>query len=221
MNVTLTIAEEVLLLVIDEESGKIQDRLPVHSLRNAVAGALLMELALGNRIDTDLRQLFVTDQTPLGEPVLDRALARIVADGQHRPIGHWVGLFAEEYDSLQPRLLDRLVQRGILERRKGKLFWVYGSRRYPVVEGRPLRDVKRRIMEVLMSDVIPDPRDIVIICLADACALWRGLIHKRELGRLEPRIAQIVKLDLIGQSVARTIHGLQDAARGLEAKWFK
>ena len=72
-----------------------------------------------------------------------------------------------------------------------------------------------------MSDVIPDPRDIVIICLADACALWRGLIHKFELGRLEPRIAQIVKLDLIGQSVVRTIHELQDAARGLEAKWFK
>ena len=100
MNVTLTIAEEILLLVIDEESGKIQDRLPVHSLRNAVAGALLMELTLSNRIDSDLHQLFVTDQTPLGEPVLDRALARIVADGQRRPISHWVGLFAEEYDSL-------------------------------------------------------------------------------------------------------------------------
>ena len=37
---------------------------------------------------------------------------------------------------------------------------------------------------------------------------------------MEPRIAQIVKLDLIGQSVTRTIRELQDATRGLEAKWF-
>ena len=217
----LTIAEEILLLVLDEGTGKFQARLPVHSLRHAVSGALLMELALHDRIDTDLHQLFVISPAPLGEPVLDRALARIVEQPGNQPTGHWVGVFAEEYDSLQPQLLDRLVQRGILARREDRLLWVFGSRRYPVVEGRPLRDVKRRMMEVLMSAVIPDPRDVVIICLADACALWRSLIHPRELPGLGPRIAQIVKLDLIGQSVTRTIRKLQDATRGLEAKWFK
>ena len=216
----LTIAEEILLLVLDEETGKVQARMPVHSLRNAVSGALLMELALHDRIDTDLQQFFVISPEPLGEPVLDRTLARIVAEGGNRPTSHWVGRFAEDYDSLQPQLLDRLVERGILARREGRLLWVFGSRRYPVVEGRPLRDIKRRIMEVLLSDIVPDPRDVVIICLADACALWHSLIHPRELAGMEPRIAQIVRLDLIGQSVTRTIRELQDATRGLEAKWF-
>ena len=37
---------------------------------------------------------------------------------------------------------------------------------------------------------------------------------------LEPRIAQVVKLDLIGQSVAATIRELQDATRGEEARWI-
>ena len=217
----LTIAEEVLLLVIDEESGKFRARLPAHSLRNAVSGALLMELALHNRIDTDLHQLMVIDPVPLGEPLLDRALARIVADGVPRPTAHWVGIFAEEYDTLQPQLLSRLVQGGILERREGRLLRGFGSRRYPVLEGGPLRAVKRRMMEVLTSDVIPAPRDVVIICLADACALWRGLFHSRELPAMQPRIAQVVRLDLIGQAVTRTIRELQDATRGLEAKWFK
>ena len=217
----LTIAEEMLLLVLDEKTGKFQDRLPVHSLRHAASGALLMELALNDRIDTDVHQLFVVDPSPLGEPVLDRSLARIVDDGGNRPTGHWVGVFAEEYDSLQRQLLDRLVARGILARHEERLLWVFGSRRYPVVEGSPLREVKRRIMDVLLSDVIPDPRDVVIICLADACALWRSLIHPRELAGMEPRIAQVVKLDLIGQSVARTIRELQEATRGLEARWFK
>ena len=216
----LTIAEEILLLVLDEETGSVQARMPVHSLRHAVSGALLMELALHDRIDTDLQQFFVISPEPLGEPVLDRTLARIVAEGGNRPTSHWVGVFAEDYDSLQPQLLDRLVERGILARREGRLLWVFGSRRYPVVEGRPLRDIKRRIMEVLLSDIVPDPRDVVIICLADACALWHSLIHPRELAGMEPRIAQIVKLDLIGQSVTRTIRELQDATRGLEAKWF-
>ena len=100
------------------------------------------------------------------------------------------------------------------------MFWVLGSRLYPTVDGRPLREVKRRIMDVLLSEKIPDPKDIAIICLADACDLWRGIIHERELDGLEPRIAQVVKLDLIGQSVAATIAELQDATRGEEAKWF-
>ena len=71
-----------------------------------------------------------------------------------------------------------------------------------------------------LSELIPDPRDIAIICLADACALWPGLIVERELARLKPRIAQVARLDLIGRSVAHTIRELQDATRGAEAKWL-
>ena len=56
-----TIAEEVLLLALDDDTGKLSAKLPVHSLRNAVAGALLMDLALNDRIDTDLHRLIVID----------------------------------------------------------------------------------------------------------------------------------------------------------------
>ena len=179
-----------------------------------------MDLAFNDRIDTDLHQLYVIDSTPLDEPVLDPVLARIVREREDRPTGHWVRLFAAEFETVQPRLLDRLVSRGILAMQEDRLLWVLGSRRYPTADGRPLREVKRRIMDVLLSETIPDPKDIAIICLADACALWLGMIHERELVGLEPRIAQVVKLDLIGQSVAATIRELQDATRGEEARWF-
>lgn len=177
-------------------------------------------LAFNNRIDTDLHQLAVTDSAPLKEPVLDPVLARIVEDGLNQPTGHWVRLFAAEFDTVRPRLLDRLVSRGIVTQKAGRLSWALGSRLYPTVDGGPLREVKRRIMDVLLSETIPDPRDIAIICLADACALWRGMIDKRELARIEHRIAQVVKLDLIGQSVTGTVRELQTATRGEEAKWF-
>ena len=35
----------------------------------------------------------------------------------------------------------------------------------PAIDGEAQREVKLRIMGVLFSDEIPDPRDIVIICL--------------------------------------------------------
>ena len=217
----LTVAEEILLLVLDDETGKLNTKLPVHSLRNAVSGALLMDLAFDNRIDTDLHRLTVIDSTPLGEPVLDHVLTRIAAEEEERATGYWVDLFARDHETLQPQLLHRLVTRGILSQREGRLFWIVGVRRYPTVDDRPQRDVKRRIMNTLLSDVIPDPRDIAIICLADACALWRSMIHRRELANVKQRIEQIAKMDLIGQSITRTIRELQDATRGAEAKWFR
>lgn len=194
----LTIAEEIILLALDDETGKLSTRLPVHSLRNAVSGALLMDLAFENRIDTDLRRLIVVDAAPLGEPVLDDVLARIANEEEERETGYWVGLFAANYEALRARFLDRLAARGILSQREGRLSWLIGVRRYPTVDDRPQRDVKQRIMDTLVSEVIPDPRDIAIICLADACALWRTMIDERDLADVRPRIEQVVKMDLIG-----------------------
>ena len=47
----LTVTEEILLLIIDAESGSIQHSLPPHQRDVVVAGAVLTDLALENRID--------------------------------------------------------------------------------------------------------------------------------------------------------------------------
>ena len=72
-------------------------------------------------------------------------------------------------------------------------------------DGRPLRDVRRRIAGVLLSDEIPDPRDVMLISLTQACALWKGLLDEAGLARIEHRISQIAQMDFIGQAVARAI----------------
>ncbi|MYI21771.1 MAG: hypothetical protein F4043_03445, partial [Gammaproteobacteria bacterium] len=49
----LRFAEEILVLVLDEERGDLAPNLPARSLDLALAGAVLMDHALENRIDTD------------------------------------------------------------------------------------------------------------------------------------------------------------------------
>ena len=53
----LRFAEEILLLLKDEDSGEIAPNYPPHLLDIVLAGAVLMDLALEDRIDTDLEQL--------------------------------------------------------------------------------------------------------------------------------------------------------------------
>ena len=164
----ITVCEEVFLLMLDYDTGRPSTRLPDRSLRTALGGALLMDLALADRIDTDLDGLFVVDSAPLQEPVLDRALAQIAADGRHRPIDHWVEVFADDYHAILSMLVDRLVARGIVIRGRDGMLLVMGTHRYCDESGRPLRDARQRLAGELLSDEVPDPRDIMIVSLAEA-----------------------------------------------------
>ena len=71
----LRIVEEILLLVLDTGNGEFRHTLPLHSRAVAFAGAALIDLALEDRIDTDLEHLSVSDRTPLGNDLLDPILA--------------------------------------------------------------------------------------------------------------------------------------------------
>ena len=54
----LSFAEEIMLLLLDDKSGRFVDSRSV-SLEYALGGAVLMDLALEGRIDTDPERLFV------------------------------------------------------------------------------------------------------------------------------------------------------------------
>ena len=86
---------------------------------------------------------------------------------------------------------------------------MFKSRRYPAVQGEAEREVKLRIMGVLFSDEIPDPRDVMIICLADACGIFSRLLSREELDRASARIEQVRKLDLIGQAMSQAITDIE------------
>ena len=203
----LRFAEEIILLLLNDDDGKFV-HVPNWSLDYALAGGVLMDLALENRIDTDLERLILVDGTPVGDSLLDPTLAYIKA-GEKRDIGFWLEHTAKRATDIRQEALSRLVDRGILECRDDRFLWVFQSRRYPTIDGRAEREVKLRIMEVLFSDTLPDPRDVVIICLVDACNIFAELLSKQELEKASARIKQIRKLDLIGQATTRAIRDIE------------
>jgi Golgi phosphoprotein 3 len=206
----LRFAEEITLLMLNDEDGEFV-RVPGWSLQCAFAGAVLMDLALENRIDTDLKRLVLIDPTPLGDDILDPVLARIAQATETHDARHWVEYIADHVEEIREGALAGLVERGILRREEDRFLWVFKSRRYPIVDGEAEREVKLRIMEVLFGNEIPDPRDIVLICLADACGILRELLSARELERAAERIEQVRKLDLIGQAVSKAVWDIQSS----------
>ena len=168
----LTFTEEMLLLFGDEDGLF----LPVKEY--ALAGALLMDIAFAYRIDTDLKALVVTDSTPMGNPMLDRVLDKISASADITDISTWIRILAtNEAAAIREQALNRLVNQCILERRHKRFLWMFRAIHYPTIDDEPVHALSVRIKAVL-SDDIPDPRDIALICFVvtreRACCIGSG-----------------------------------------------
>jgi Golgi phosphoprotein 3 len=157
-----------------------------------IGGAALMDLAIHNRIDTDLDHLMVVDRTPLGDDILDDALGRIAkveaTSGGQIDITEALYEAATYAETYRPLALKRLIARGILKEENGRHLWVFRSRRYPLIDNTEQQEVRTRLRQILLSDEIPDPRDIVLICLVDACALMRFVLNDEELTATVARV---------------------------------
>ena len=217
MNITLI--EEILLLLLDDEKGTLRP-VPQLTLHFVLAGAGLMELAINNRLDCDLKSLTIVNDDPVGEPILDQVLETVCKEPEQKEVKFWINSIADNGAELVQQGFERLVERGILGESEKRFLWVMKSRSYPMIDGTVEREVKLRIMSILYSDEVPDQRDVVIFCLIDACDMFRTLLGPTELNRMHSRIADISKLDLIGQATTKLIREIQVALVATHAPLF-
>jgi Golgi phosphoprotein 3 len=198
----LSFPEEIVLLLLDETNG---DFVPMPEAVFAIvmSGAALMDLALHNRIDTDLEKMTVVDRTPLGDDILDEVLAGLGQKSASLGITDALYDGAVNAEEHRARALKRLIARGILKEENGRHLWVFRTRRYPVIDDSEQQEVRARLRQLLLTNEIPDPRDVVLVCLIDACALAGFVLSAAELDAAAPRVEQLRKMDLIGQAVTK------------------
>ena len=196
---SLTLPEELLLMLLSPESGYFH-QVPGWSLNCAVVGAVLAELSLISRIDTDLESLFLLDETKTGDPALDPVLKEIAAEPVQRNAQYWIERLAPLAESIIDVSLNRLVEQKILEYHDGD-FWTLA--RNERTAGAAFQFVTTRISNVLFQDEIPDPRDVIIICLVNTCDVFRFMFQLDD--KTEERIQFVCKLDLIGRSIADAV----------------
>ncbi len=194
----MRIAEEFLLLLRDEDGAL--SRAPEWLVRYALGASVLMDLALENRIDTDARRLFLIDSSPVGDALLDPMLSEIAQTGREHDALYWVEHATHHADEIRETALARLVDNGVLRLSDDRVLRIFGTRLYPLADEGAERDLIRRIRETLLSDAIPNPRDIVIVTLADGCGLIGHILSAEELSGAAGRIELVRNLELIGRT---------------------
>ena len=141
--------------------------------------------------------------------MLDETLSEMVAEEKVFNTQYWIEKNTRRTERVVEELLDRLVENDILQYEIGG-FWelsssVASSRSYESAEGASLQEAKSRILNVVLNDEIPTPRDVLLISLLHSCQFMKLLLTEEDYEEKLERIELLAGADLIGQSIASSI----------------
>jgi hypothetical protein len=208
----LTMLEEVVLLAVDERTGGLRSTREFGTAY-ALVGAIFFDLALARKIDTDTEKIVIVDNTPTGNATLDRVLGHMASRTDLTTVREWIEEMFLRRDDLEGEALRSLIARGILRHEQSKLLWIIDVERFPMINNRPLQHVKLRLAEAILTDAIPDTRDIMLVSIAEQCGLLGYVLSDNELVHRKERIKMLSVLETISRKVNEAILGLDKSIR--------
>jgi hypothetical protein len=216
--VTDLIAEDLLLLLLDDESGKLRY---ATYLDAAIGGALLMDLTLGGMVEvhedgrrwTSAKVRPTATESPDDE-VLAQALT-IVAQKERTAQDLVRRLGSKRRDVL----LARLAEQGEVSVRAESVLGVFTRTRWPVAAARREPELRRRLGDVLVRGGQPEERTGALVSLLLALGIVHRVIDREGLTakEIKNRAKEVATGDWASKAVKDAIQSVQAIAAGVAA----
>lgn len=203
MKESLSITEEFILMILNDQTGYFY-QVRGWDLNCAIIGSVLAELSLKSRIDTDANSLFLVDATKTGDANLDICLEEITKYKQNASTQFWIERLVIHAETIIDETLQHLVKIDLLQHHDGDFYSL--NKNHSLLDSKSegqSQFIKERISEVIHTDVIPFPRDILIVSLLDVCDVLRFIFELDE--NAESRIKQVCQLELISRTMAEAV----------------
>ncbi|WNM29181.1 GPP34 family phosphoprotein [Streptomyces sp. Li-HN-5-11] len=216
---TVTLGEEVMLLSLDGESGTVKER---QACQCAVAGGVVLELAMAGRVSVDQGRITVLDTTPTGVRLLDDRLRMIDvwAAGKSRPpkVTEWL---TKDKRKVLDAAVESLVERGLVSRQQHQVMGLFPVRRFPAADGTAERELRARLEELVLRRAEPDDRTVGLVALLHGAKLHRLAFPDLPRKEVTPRMREISEGQWASESVRKAIQEMHAAitAAALATMW--
>ncbi|WP_369368561.1 GPP34 family phosphoprotein [Streptomyces sp. CG4] len=204
----VTLAEEIMLLSLDDESGVPEQR---HAAGWAVAGGILLDLVLAGRLSVEGKYLEVADRTPTGEQLLDDRLVLIdswLGGRDKRRVTHWL---KRDHTKAAKAAMESLCARGVVVEQQHRALGLFPTRRYPEADGGPERELRQRLRAVVLDGAAPDERAAGLIALIHSAKLHRLAFPGVPRKEVADRMAEVADGQWAAESVRAAIRNMQTA----------
>ena len=207
----LTIVEELFMLGLHDESGKIPNGIAI-SLRFALGGGILSELLLAGKIQlNENKKIIFLDRAPYEDPILNEALEKIKAGGHPRKIAYWINEITHKPKKLLRRLGEGLVAKGILRQEEKHYLWVIPYLVFPQQDASAKFWVKQHLRSVILAGEIADFHAVLTLILAQAGGMLEFIFTRDEIKTARKRIAKIARDTRLGPEINAAIAEIEDA----------
>jgi hypothetical protein len=206
----MLIAEDLLLLLTDDRTGKLLARSAQVDL--ALGGALLIELALLERVDVARGRLLVADESPTTDGLLDETLALLASRAGKKPrdVVRRLG------KGVRGRLYARLAERGVLRAERGKILGLLPVQSWPSSDSAHETGVREILVHALRTGAADDARTRALVALLHALKAVDAVIAPASLGvskrELNANARRIGEDSWGAQAVREAIDALNAAA---------
>ncbi|MEV3990480.1 GPP34 family phosphoprotein [Streptomyces sp. NPDC049837] len=204
----VTLGEEIALLSLDDESGAAKER---SSAGWAVAGGILLELAMAGRVSVTDGRLAVTDPTPTGNALLDGRLAQLdewTRRKSRRKVADWL---TKDQSKAVTATVESLCERGLVVEEESRVLGLFPVRRYPEADGSVERELRERLASVVLHGTEPDDRTGGLIALLHAAKLYRLAFPELPRKQVQARMAELAEGQWAGDGVREAIRNMQAA----------
>jgi golgi phosphoprotein 3 len=211
MDTKLSLAEELLLLALNDEKGTVL-MAGATGLPYGLAGALLGELIDAGLLRIEGKTLVAAPGGPARDEYLDGILSQVRSAKRARDLRYWVGRIGRSGGKIKAKIADRLVGKGILQREEHRVLLIFPTTRFPQVDPMPEYGARERIRAALRGMTPPDERTAALIGLAYACGLIGQLFDKSERREVTKKAKAIATSQPIGVAVVHTVEAVRAAA---------
>jgi hypothetical protein len=212
----MLIAEDLLLLVTDDASGRLSS--PVAQVDVGLGGAMLLELTLMNRVDLSRAgdegkpgRIIVRDSSPTGDGVLDAAMGIVNTRQGKKP----TAVIRPLSKNLRQALYGRLAVSGVIRAEEGRILGIFPTHSWPAQDARHETEVRRLVTQALVQQTTPDARSAALIALLYALRCEHKIVNpgKYELSRrqLRARAEEIAQGNWASQAVRTAIDEMMAA----------
>jgi len=204
----LNLIDKLTLLALDDDKGTFITG-PLY-FTYSIAGAVLLELNLKNKIEILDKRVIVKSKSKIGEPLLDKLLDQITNSKKQRYLQHWVQSFGNKEREIKRETLNKLMSRGILTKKEDKFLWVFPNTKYPTKNAIPENELRQRLCSIIENDKKAEVDEIMLLSLIDACNLIPGVFGKKKAKGYKKKIKALVDTTLSSNLISATVKEVHD-----------